>query len=144
MLALLIEVLKAAWTFISSRLGQIALAFVIAWMSALFWQGHRTNAWWEQKIAEEKAAERAAYLQEIAEQRQIARDIAAEGTRRLAEEQKLVAGLEAQIQDTEKEDVPQKPIECPISGKKAKVYLRDGSVMGPGDVERVRRFDKAR
>lgn len=85
------------WTFLSSRFGQICIAFVVAWM----WSGAKTNARWEAVIAAQRAAAEIAYQKEIARQAQVTQEIAAAATARAEEDAELEKALRAQIQDLE-------------------------------------------
>lgn len=95
-------ILKAAGEFalgaLSSRVGQVILAFCVAWG----WSAHRTNARWEAQIAAERAAYLAAYRAEAARQEAAAQDIAREATQRLAAEQAAAADMQRQITELEK------------------------------------------
>lgn len=84
-------------SIITSRLGQIALAFVVAWT----WSGFRTNSAWESRVAAEKAVAEAAYRAEVARQEEAAREIAVAATKRVEEDAALADELRRQIKDAE-------------------------------------------
>jgi hypothetical protein len=86
------------WSFLSSRFGQICLAFVVAW----FWSASNTNSKWEQAVARERAAREAAYQREIARQAQVARDIMDASDIRAQADEALAKDLQAQIDDLKK------------------------------------------
>lgn len=98
--ALVLPLLGGAWRAVAALMGSPAgwclAAFVAGWMIG----GHRVRAQW----AEETAAEKAAYQREVARQETAAREIAAEATRRLADEQALAGDLRAQIEAFDKEE----------------------------------------
>lgn len=93
------------WEFLSSHFGQLVAVFLVAW----FWNGHRVNAQWEARVAEEKAAAASAYRAEVARQESAAREIAAAATTRLVEEQALAASLKAEIAALDKEETADAP-----------------------------------
>lgn len=82
------------WSFLSSRFGQIVLAFAVAW----FWSGWRADDHWRAVIAAEKAAAEAAYRAEVARQERAAQEIAAAATARAEEDTALERELRAQIE----------------------------------------------
>lgn len=96
-LALLQAFGSGMWSFLSSRFGQICLAFAVAWM----WSGANTNARWEASIAAQRAAAEIAYQKELARQAQVTKEIAAAATARAEEDAELERALRAQIQDLE-------------------------------------------
>lgn len=84
---------SSLWSFLSSRFGQIATAFVIAWL----WAGWRADDHWRAVIAAEKAQAEAAYRAEVARQERAAAEIAAAATARAADDAELARELRAQI-----------------------------------------------
>lgn len=72
------------WSVITSRIGQIAVSFVVAWL----WAGWRSDDYWKAKIAAENAAREAAYHKEIIRQEEAARQIAADATARAEDDAK--------------------------------------------------------
>ena len=83
------------WSFLSSRFGQICLAFVVAWL----WSGSRANDHWRAVIASERAAIEAAYRAEVARQAEAAREIAEAATARAEEDAAIERELRARIDD---------------------------------------------
>ena len=81
------------WSFLSSRFGQICLAFAIAWV----WSGWRADDHWRGVIAQREAAAQAAYRSEIARQSAAAQEIAAAATARADDDAALERELRAQI-----------------------------------------------
>lgn len=73
-------------TLLPSRLGQIAVAFAVAW----FWSSHNTSLEYEKRIAAEKAQIEAAYQAELQREQFATREIAEAATRR-AEDDELAA-----------------------------------------------------
>jgi hypothetical protein len=98
--AFLLPLLGGLWRAVvalaASPVGWCLAAFVAGWMLS----GHRVRAQW----AEETAAEKAAYQREVARQERAATEIAAEATKRLADEQTLARDLQAQIEAFDKEE----------------------------------------
>lgn len=94
-LALLQAFGSSVWSFLSSRFGQICIAFAVAWV----WSGSNTNARWEAVIAAEKQAAEIAYQKEIARQAQVSQEIAAAATQRAEDDAELEKALRAQIED---------------------------------------------
>lgn len=82
------------WSFASSRMGQIIIAFAVAW----FWSGWRADDHWKAVIAAEKVAAEAAYRAEVARQERAAQDIADAATARAEEGAALERELRAQIE----------------------------------------------
>lgn len=93
------------WSFLSSRFGQICLAFVVAW----FWSASNTNSKWEQAVARERAAREAAYQREIARQAQVARDIMDASDIRAKADENLAKDLQAQIDELKKAEQTNAP-----------------------------------
>lgn len=98
--AFLLPLLGGAWravvALMGSPVGWCLAAFVAGWMIS----GHRVRAQW----AEETAAEKAAYQEEVARQETAAVEIAAEATKRLSDEQALAGDLRAQIEAFDREE----------------------------------------
>lgn len=85
-------------TLLPSRLGQIALAFVVAW----FWSAHNTSVKYEKQIAVEKAQIEAAYQAEIQREQYAAREIAEAATRRAEDDADAAKDMQAIIDEYEK------------------------------------------
>ena len=105
MLAVIKIAADLALAFAGSRIGQIVIAFVVAWL----WSGARTDDHWRGVIATEKASVEAAYRAEVARQEQAAREIAAAATARAEEDAALEAALRQEIEAfaaREKTDAP--------------------------------------
>jgi hypothetical protein len=109
---------------ISSRIGQIGLAFLIGWMLA-WW---KTDASWRETVAKERAAQEYALQVERTRQDAAAREIAAEATKRLEDEQASVADMAKQIEDLKRSEA-NAPKNCPSCR------------VDDDFVERVRRID---
>lgn len=82
------------WAFASSRMGQILIAFAVAWV----WSGWRHDDYWKAVMASEKAAAQAAYRAEVKRQEQAAIEIAVAATARAEEDSALERELRAQIE----------------------------------------------
>lgn len=95
---------------IGSRIGQIALALLVGYG----WGWWRTDAGWRETVSKERAAAEYARQVERVRQEAAAREIAAEATRRLAEEQEMAAAMRRQLDDLKRSEVhaPSKK-ECP-------------------------------
>lgn len=93
---------------IGSRIGQVALAFLIG-LAMAWW---KTDASWREAVAKEKAAAEYALQVERARQNAAAREIAAEATRRLEDEQQAVADMAKQIEDMKRSE-SNAPKNCP-------------------------------
>ena len=72
------------WSALTSRAGQIAVAFGVAWI----WAGWRADNHWKSVIAANDAAREIAYQKEIIRQEEAARQIAADATDRAEEDAK--------------------------------------------------------
>ena len=87
-----------AWDLIfnlaKSRLGQLAIAFAIAW----FWAGWRTDAAWQARVAAEKAEIERQYQAELARQAVASAQIAQDAARRVEEEKALNLDLQKEIE----------------------------------------------
>lgn len=94
---------------IGSRVGQIALALLVGYG----WGWWRTDAGWRDTVAKERAAAEAALQIERARQDAAAREIAAEATRRLAEEQEMTASMRRQIDDLKRSEADAPKTNCP-------------------------------
>lgn len=87
-------ILSIAINICTSRAGQLALAFAVAWM----WSWWRTDASWRAVIAAEKAQIERQYQAEVARQAQAAQDIARDATARVEQEMSFNADLQAIIE----------------------------------------------
>lgn len=83
----------AFWDFASSRMGQIVIAFAVAWV----WSGHNTDQEWQAKVAREQAAAVAALKAEAARQAEAAREIAEAATARAEEDDAAMAAMREKI-----------------------------------------------
>lgn len=119
------------WSFLSSRFGQICLAFTVAWV----WSGWRTDDHWRDVIAVREAAAQAAYRAEIARQSTAAQEIAAAATARAEEDSAVERDLREQIDAFAALETPH---EAPDQISKAPVCIIDGYF-----ADRVRRLDAA-
>lgn len=81
------------WDFASSRMGQIIIAFAVAW----FWSAHNTNQDWRAKVAREQAAAVAALKAEAARQAEAAREIAEAATARAEEDEAAMSAMREKI-----------------------------------------------
>lgn len=102
-------------SLVQSRIGQIAIAFVVGWVWA-YWD---TNDAWKTKIAAEKLEIERQYQAEIRRQQAAASDIAAAATVRAEDDQKAIDDLQKQIDEFNAKEptyVPapaSKPAACP-------------------------------
>lgn len=94
--------LQGFWSVISSRFGNICVAFLVAWA----WSAHKTNAKWEAYVAAEKAAAEVAYQKELVRQAKVAQEIAKAATVRAEEDADLQAALKAQIEELKNSERP--------------------------------------
>lgn len=94
---------------IGSRVGQIGLAFLVGYG----WGWFKTDAGWRDTVAKERAAAESALQLERARQDAAAKEIAADATKRLEQEQASADEMRRQIDDLKRSvsDAP-KP-ECP-------------------------------
>lgn len=126
------------WSFLSSRFGQICLAFTVAWV----WSGWRTDDHWRDVIAVREAAAQAAYRAEIARQATAAQEIAAAATARAEEDAAVERDLREQINAFAALETPHEaPGQSPnpsTQRSKAPACIIDGDFAGV-----VRRFDAA-
>lgn len=86
-------ILSFLWSVITSRIGQIAMAFVVAW----FWNGWRTDDYWKTVIANEKAAAESAYRVELSRQQKASEEIAAAASERIEYDAEIERQLREQI-----------------------------------------------
>lgn len=108
-------VLQGVWAFVSSRFGNICVAFMVAWL----WSAHKTNQKWEAYVAAEKAAAEIAYQKEIARQAQVSQEIAAAATQRAEDDTALQAALREQIEDLKNAERSNAPAHITTPGKAA-------------------------
>lgn len=105
-LALIIPWAKTAaeffFRFIESRIGQIILAFVIAWV----WSGWKTDEEWKSKIAAEKLEIERLYKAELNRQADAAHDIAVAATARAEEDAELVRNMQGIIDSYSNKGAP--------------------------------------
>jgi hypothetical protein len=87
--------LDAAWSFASSRIGQLLIAFGVAWI----WSGHRAHVACEQERAAFRASLEHAHQVELAREANAARDITTAATRRIEDD---AAPLNRQTSEIEK------------------------------------------
>lgn len=93
------------WAFLSSRFGQIVVAFAVAWC----WSAWRVDDQWRGVIAAREAAAQAAYRAEIARQERATREIAAAATARAEDDAALERELRAQIDAFASQETPHEP-----------------------------------
>lgn len=114
----ILPIINSLWsgviTFASSRIGQIIIAFCVAWI----WSGWKTEDHWRAIIAAEKAAAEAAYRAEISRQEQAAKDIAQAATVRAEEDAALERELRAQIEEFTSQDKPNESTSKPSAAVK--------------------------
>lgn len=87
--------LQGVWSALSSRFGNICIAFFIG----SIWSAYKVNTRWEAVIAAEKAAAEIAYQKEIARQAKVSQEIAAAATQRAEDDAALEMALREQIND---------------------------------------------
>lgn len=85
-------------SILTSRIGQIAVAFCVAWL----WSAHNTSVKYDQIIANERAAAEQALKQEVQRQEYAAREIAAAATRRAEDDLATAKEMRDVIDDFEK------------------------------------------
>lgn len=112
-------------TLLPSRIGQIAVAFAVAW----FWSQHNTKVYFEKQIAVEKAQVEAAYQAEIQREQFAAREIAEAATRRAEDDENAAKDMQAIIDEYEKKqkepaNVKVQKVPCDIDGDFAGVVQR--------------------
>jgi len=93
-------VLSIIWGILGSRIGQLIIAFSIGWT----WSWHKTDQYWEIKVAQEKAAAQAVYDAEIARQKQASINIAKDATYRAEQDAELMKELRQQIEQFDKQE----------------------------------------
>lgn len=103
--------LAVALNFAGSRIGQIVIAFAVAW----FWSAGRTESHWRAVVAAEKAAAEAAYNAEVARQERAAREIATAATARAAEDAEIERGLRKQIESFGSQEASLEQYAAPLS-----------------------------
>jgi hypothetical protein len=84
---------QALYDFVASRLGQIAIAFAVAWV----WSGNRAEERCAAREAAARAQAAAAYAQEIAREQQAAQQIARAATERAASDALVARAMQAKI-----------------------------------------------
>lgn len=92
---MLSAIIEAVAAILKSRFGQISAAFLVAWV----WSGMRTNASWQARISAEKAEIERQYQAEVTRQAQAAREIAEAATKRVEEELRTNAEMQAIINE---------------------------------------------
>ncbi len=117
----------AAW-LVGSRVGNIVVAFAVAWIAS----GIRHDHAWETKLAAQAAAMREAHAHEVAREAEAARDIAEAATSRAADDAQIVASMRGTIADLKSKE----PIHVTISSPPDPVRCIDRDF-----VERVRKLD---
>lgn len=113
--------LEIALSLLGNRFIQLAVIFVVGWLYG--WSS--TSHSWRTYVAEEKAKVEYAAQVERARQETAARELAAEATQRLSDEQAATAEMQKQIEAMRKDD------------EKSPCVLSDV------DIGRVRRLDAA-
>lgn len=83
------------WAFLSSRFGQICLAFVVAWV----WSASNTNERWQKAVEAERVAREIAFQKEINRQMKVTQDIMDASDIRAKVDDNLAKALQAEIDD---------------------------------------------
>lgn len=98
-LALIQAALSLLSTFAQSRVGNIVIAFVVAWL----WSGGRHDATCRASIEAREQQLRDAHTQELAREAEAATRIAGDATARAGEDATVSRALEAKIEDLKTE-----------------------------------------
>lgn len=80
---------------LDSRIGQIVIAFSVAW----FWSSYNTENKWKDAIAKERAQIESLYQAELQRQKAESAEIAANASKRDAENAEIVAGMKSTIEN---------------------------------------------
>jgi hypothetical protein len=88
-------ILSIAGSLLQSRGGQLAMVALAAW----FWAATSTATYWKGVIAQEQAAREAAYKAEMERQKQASEEIAKAATERAEGDAKIVAEMQAIIDE---------------------------------------------
>lgn len=86
------------WSVMSSRAGQLFLAFSIAW----FWSGWKSDNYWKSIISAEKAAQEIAYQKEVSRQEEASRIISSQAAAKAEEDAKAMQEMKLQIEEFDK------------------------------------------
>jgi len=105
-LPLLKTAASGVWTFLSSTLGQFVLVFVVAWL----WSGHRASERCAERESKAKAAIEAAYREETARQAEAAQEIGAAATARAEEDAATERALRRQIEAFDRQEPANAPL----------------------------------
>lgn len=100
LLPFLQSALSGLWSLAKSRVGQIIIAFVIAWI----WSSRQSDDYWRSFIAAEQANQRAVYQAEVRRQEAAARDIAKAATARAEEDAAIAEDLRRKIEAFDKQE----------------------------------------
>ena len=115
-------------SIVQSRIGQIALAMIVAW----FWSAHETTVKYEKIIAAEKASVEAAYKAELLREALATREIAEAATRRAEDDAEAAKDMQAIIDEyaAKLKDTPNAQVKisdnCSIDGDFARVVQQLG------------------
>ena len=105
-LSLLMPALKLGadflFRFIESRIGQIVIAFAVAWV----WSGWKTDEAWQARVAAEKLEIERQYQAEVKRQFQAAQDIAVAATARAEQDAALVKNMQEIINSYSSKGAP--------------------------------------
>lgn len=121
-------------TLIESRIGQIAIAFIVGWVWA-YWD---TNSTWKAKIAAEQAVIEQQHQAEMRRQKQAAADIVADAAARAEDDQKVVDDLRRQIDEFNSKETTLAPASTPKTLPRAPVA---GCAIDGGFADVVRKLD---
>lgn len=119
--ALVQALIGSLFNFASSRIGQIIIAFCVAWI----WSGWRADDHWRSVIAAEKAKQEAAYRAEVSRQEQAAREIAEAATARAEEDAAVADDLRRQIEAFDRQEKTRVEIKT-VPGKASPCAIDDG------------------
>jgi len=122
-------------TIIDSRIGQMALAFLVGWIWA-YWD---TSSSWKAEIEAERAAIEQQHQAEIRRQQAAAAEIAAAATARAEDDQKVVDELRKQIDDFNAREMTYESAPTP----KTLPRTPNGCAIDDNFADVVRHLDKA-
>ena len=130
--------LQLIWSFIlsalESRIGQILVAFCVAWL----WSGWDSDSKWKAKIAAQNAEIERKYQEELHRQEEASRELAAEATLRAEQEESLRKDLQNIIDGFKNKE--------PNSDQSKIIYKKipgDNCVIDGNFIDVVRQLSKA-
>lgn len=123
------------WSILESRIGQIAIAFVVGWVWA-YWD---TSSTWKARIEADKQAVERQYQAEIRRQQQAATEIARAATERAEEDQQIVDDLRRQIDEFNTKETTLAPAAAPKTLPRAPVA---GCAIDRNFADVVRQLDR--